>query len=79
MVYTIIVEKGEKGYSAYAPDVLGCVAAGDTVEEVVDLMSGALRFHLEGMLEDGESIPQPRSMAFSVHIDMDTETNSEAA
>jgi predicted RNase H-like HicB family nuclease len=46
-------------YGAYSPDVLGCVAVGDTIEQCVAEMRSALAFHLEGMEEDGEEIPQP--------------------
>lgn len=52
----ICIEKADENYSAYAPEVLGCVSAGDTVEETRDNMIEALEFHIEGMLEDGESL-----------------------
>ena len=46
-------------FSGHAPDVPGCVSTGDTLEEMISMMRQALEFHLEGMLEDGESIPEP--------------------
>lgn len=52
----ICIEKADENYSAYAPEVLGCVSAGDTVEETRENMIEALHFHIEGMLEDGESL-----------------------
>ncbi|MCJ7443668.1 MAG: type II toxin-antitoxin system HicB family antitoxin [Methanotrichaceae archaeon] len=55
--YTIIIEKGEKNYSAYCPDLNGVVAVGDTVEEIMKLMKDAIEFHLEGL--KGENIPLP--------------------
>ena len=61
MRYAVIIEKGENSYGAYVPDLPGCVAVGDTVEEVKILIKEAIEFHLEGMLEDGDDIPQPSS------------------
>jgi predicted RNase H-like HicB family nuclease len=57
--YLVVVEGGQNGenYSAYSPDVDGCVATGDTLEEVIENMYGALQFHLEGMALDGEELP----------------------
>ncbi|MEM7595687.1 MAG: type II toxin-antitoxin system HicB family antitoxin [Cyanobacteria bacterium P01_A01_bin.83] len=59
MRYAAIIEKGENSYGAYVPDLPGCVAVGDTVEEVKNLIKEAVEFHLEGMIEDGDEIPQP--------------------
>ena len=61
MRYAVIIEKGENSYGAYVPDLPGCVAVGDTVEEVKTLIKEAIEFHLEGMLEDDDEIPQPSS------------------
>ena len=61
MKYAVIIEKGEKGYGAYVPDLPGCIAAGDTKEEVKKLIHEAIEFHIEGLREDGEQIPQPTS------------------
>jgi predicted RNase H-like HicB family nuclease len=57
--YPIVIEKGESNYSAYAPDVPGCVAVGLTVEETTEQMAEALAFHFDGLREDGEPIPEP--------------------
>ena len=58
--YLILVGGGPPtNYGAWSPDVLGCVATGDTIEECIAEMRSALAFHLEGMLEDGEEIPEP--------------------
>lgn len=54
-----MLDKTDTGWSAYAPDLPGCVAAGETREETVQLMKEAIEFHLEGMREDGDEIPQP--------------------
>jgi predicted RNase H-like HicB family nuclease len=62
MRYGIVIE-GEPGdYSAYVPDLPGCVAAGDTVEEITDEIREAIRFHIEGLLEDGEPVPEPNAI-----------------
>ncbi len=66
--YVIIVEKAGKNYSAYAPDLPGCIATGKTVEEAVDRMKGAIEFNLGGMKEEGLNIPQPAALAKSVEI-----------
>lgn len=59
MKYAIVIEKAPgSNYSAYAPDLPGCVATGDTVEEV-KLMQEGIEFHLAGMREDGLPIPEP--------------------
>ncbi|MBN3895004.1 MAG: type II toxin-antitoxin system HicB family antitoxin [Nostoc sp. NOS(2021)] len=53
MRYTVVIEKGETSYGAYVPDLPGCVAVGKTLEEVKQMITEAIEFHLEGMLEDG--------------------------
>jgi len=59
MKYAVIYEKTANGYSSYAPDLPGCVAAGDTLEETEKLMREAIELHLAGMREDGDPIPEP--------------------
>jgi predicted RNase H-like HicB family nuclease len=61
MRYLIIIERGEHNLSAYVPDLPGCVATGDTQDEVLARMRDAIEMHLEGMREDGEPIPTPSS------------------
>jgi predicted RNase H-like HicB family nuclease len=61
MRYAVIIEKGNNSYGAYVPDLPGCVAVGETLEEVKILIQEAIAFHLESLQEDGESIPQPSS------------------
>ena len=63
MKYAVVYEKTSTGYSAYAPDVPGCIAAGSTLEETERLMREALEMHIEAMKEDGETIPEPSSVA----------------
>ncbi len=59
--YLIVVEKASQGYSAYSPDLPGCVAAGRTRKSVEHRMEEAIEFHLEGLKLEGKSIPQPQS------------------
>ncbi len=61
MKYAIVIEKAENNYSAYVPDLPGCIATGATVEEVEQQIREAIEFHLDGMREDGEFIPPPSS------------------
>jgi predicted RNase H-like HicB family nuclease len=59
MRYAVVIEKGEKNCSAYAPDLSGCPSVGDKLDEVKAGIREAIAFHLEGMREDGLPIPQP--------------------
>ena len=63
MDYVVIVEKGSSSYGAYVPDLPGCVAAGSTLAETTDPIRGAIRMHLAGLAEDGEAIPEPKTIA----------------
>jgi predicted RNase H-like HicB family nuclease len=63
MRYAIVIEKGETSYGAYVPDLPGCVAVGETVEEVEQLIREAIQFHIEGLREDGLPVPEPTSRA----------------
>ncbi len=75
MKYLIIIEKGENNYSAYSPDISGCITTGKTVEKTLENMREALEFHLESMIEDGEEIPAPRSLNY--YIEQTNEISSE--
>lgn len=59
MRYAIVIDKTENNYGAWAPELPGCVAVGDTVEEVRQLMQEAIEMHLAGIREDGDPIPPP--------------------
>jgi len=63
MRYAMIIEQGERNYSAYLPDLPGCIATGQTLDEVRQNMTEAIELHLEGMREDGLPIPEPTSLA----------------
>jgi predicted RNase H-like HicB family nuclease len=68
MRYAVVIEKAEGNYSAYVPDLPGCVATGHSVEEVESEIRGAIAFHLEGMREDGVPIPEPTSKVEYVEL-----------
>ncbi|QIR38146.1 type II toxin-antitoxin system HicB family antitoxin [Tolypothrix sp. PCC 7910] len=68
MRYTVVIEKGKTSYGAYVPDLPGCVAVGETLEEVKQMIAEAIEFHIEGMLEEGLSIPHPASIAHEVEV-----------
>jgi predicted RNase H-like HicB family nuclease len=68
MRYAIVIEKAEGNYSAYVPDLPGCVATGATIPEVEAEMREAIEFHIEGMREDGLSIPAPSSQVEYVEV-----------
>lgn len=61
MRYAVVIEKGPTSYGAYVPDLPGCVATGETREEVVQLIQEAIEFHIEGLKENGEPVPPPSS------------------
>lgn len=62
MRYAIVIEKAKSNYSAYVPDLPGCVATGITIEEVEEQIKEAIVFHLEGMREEGLPIPEPTTL-----------------
>lgn len=59
MRYAVIIEKAKGNYSAYVPDLPGCISTGKTIEEVEHNIKDAIKFHIEGIKEDGLSIPEP--------------------
>ena len=64
MRYAMVIEKGDNNYSAYLPDLPGCVTTGATVEELKHNMQEAIELHLEGLREDGLPIPEPSEVDF---------------
>jgi len=68
MMYTVIYEKGTTSWGAYVPDLPGVIAVGDSRDEVEQLIQEAVEFHLDGMREEGISIPPPSSFAGVVEI-----------
>ena len=63
MEYLVIVEQGESSFGAYVPDLPGCVATGQTVQEAEEEIRAAIRFHIEGLNADGLEVPAPTSIA----------------
>ncbi len=68
MRYAIVVEKTANNYSAYVPDLPGCVATGNTIEEMESQIREAIEFHIEGMIEDGLPVPPATSIVQYVEI-----------
>lgn len=63
MRYAVVIETANGNYSAYVPDLPGCIATGATVTEIETNIRDAIRFHIEGLEEDGLPVPKPTSLA----------------
>lgn len=61
--YAVVIEKADGNYSAYVPDLPGCVATGPTVQAIEAEIRDAIRFHIEGLKADGLEVPEPTSIA----------------
>ena len=61
MRYLVVVEKGATSFGAYVPDLPGCIAAGETRDEVLNLIREAIEFHIEGLRQEGQPVPPPSS------------------
>ncbi len=68
MRYAIVIEGETGNYSAYVPDLPGCVAAADTLEELVQDMQQAIQIHLDGLQEDGLPVPEPTTQVEYIDI-----------
>ena len=68
MRYAIVIERAEGNFSAYAPDLPGCVATGTSIEEAEAEIREAIEFHLQGLRQDGLAIPQPTSRVEYVEV-----------
>lgn len=66
--YAVVIEQGPTSYGAYVPDLPGCVAVAETEEEVTELIREAIEFHLEGLRDAGQPIPEPTSRMAYVEI-----------
>ncbi len=77
MKYTIVIEQSPNNYAAYVPDLPGCVATASTREELLDEIREAIEFHIEGMLEDGETVPEPQATAEVVEVAEVTEAKAD--
>ena len=68
MKYLVVVEKSDNGYSVCVPDLPGCVAAAKDRNEIVTLVQEAIEFHIEGLRESGDPVPQPTSQSELVDV-----------
>jgi predicted RNase H-like HicB family nuclease len=68
MRYLVVVEQGPSSFGAYVPDLPGCVAAGETRDEVLALIREAIEFHIEGLKQDGQPVPSPSSTSGVVDV-----------
>ena len=68
MRYMVVVEQGPNSFGAYVPDLPGCVAVGESKQEVLQLIQEAIEFHLEGLKDEGASVPQPHSCSEFVEV-----------
>ncbi|HUX25904.1 MAG TPA: type II toxin-antitoxin system HicB family antitoxin [Burkholderiales bacterium] len=69
MRYLVVVEQDPSSYGAHVPDLPGCIAAGETKEEVLSLIREAIEFHIEGLKRQGQPIPGPASMSELVEVE----------
>jgi predicted RNase H-like HicB family nuclease len=69
MLYAVIYAKTRTGYSAHIPDLPGCIATGQTLEQTKRRMTEAVALHIQGMQEDGDPIPQPTTIVDNVKVD----------
>ena len=78
--YAVVIDRGPNNYSAYCPDALGCVSVGDDRPGMLAMIREALEFHIEGMLEDGDALPEPTMSirdAMRFHCDLGEEPGGE--
>jgi len=68
MKYLIVIEQTATGFSAYSPDIDGCVATGRTREEVERAMSEAVEFHLDGLRQERMTLPQPHTQSMYLQV-----------
>ena len=68
MRYAVVIEKGERNYSAYVPDLPGCVATGATIQETEREIQAAISLHIEGLRADGLPVPEPSSRVEYVEV-----------
>ena len=66
--FTVVIERGPNNYSAYVPDLPGCVTTGKTIEEIKTNIREAIELHLEGLMEDGAPVPDPISVTIEIEL-----------
>ncbi|MGE5611302.1 MAG: type II toxin-antitoxin system HicB family antitoxin [Bacillota bacterium] len=72
MRYAVVLEKGKRNYSAYVPDLPGCVATGKTVQATLSAIREAIEFHIAGLVEDRQPVPDPTTLVDYVEVDIPT-------
>lgn len=75
MQYAVVIEKAQNNYSAYVPDLPGCITTGATIEEIKQLIREAIEFHLDGMIEEGLPIPEPTTVTDEVEVEISHNPN----
>jgi predicted RNase H-like HicB family nuclease len=68
MKYAVVFEKGEGNWGAYVPDLPGCITTGPTLEVCKRRIAEAIEFHIEGMIEDGEAVPEPTTAVECIEV-----------
>jgi len=76
MKYAVVIEKAENNYSAYVPDLPGCISVGDTLDEVQQMIREAIEFHIEGMRLDGDPVPEPTTLCAMIEVDVPSQVQS---
>ena len=66
--FAVVIEEGPHNFSAYVPDLPGCISTGKTLAEVERNIREAIEFHIEGLVEDGDPIPEPTSRVIEVEL-----------
>jgi predicted RNase H-like HicB family nuclease len=66
--FAVVIEAGPNNYSAYVPDLPGCVSTGRTLAEIEKNIREAIEYHIEGMIEDGDPVPEPTSRVIEVEL-----------
>jgi predicted RNase H-like HicB family nuclease len=67
--YMVIVERGDSSWGAHVPDLPGCIAVGETREEVLDLIREAINLHIDGLKREGSPVPRPSSEGEFVEVE----------
>ena len=70
MRYAVVIERADRNYSGYVPDLPGCAATGATVQETMSNLREAIRMHIDGMIEDGQAIPDPTTHVDYINADV---------
>ncbi len=79
MRYAVIIEEGENSFGAYVPDLPGCVAVAETREEVLKLIAETIEFHIEGLKEDSQPMPEPASSVEYIGVSATYEISRDAS